>query len=48
MTENSGALNNSNFDGNTTLLECEDIYMLISYQLLTNVLKTIKLRKVHY
>ena len=24
LTEFSGALNNSNFDGNTSLLECED------------------------
>ena len=31
MTEYSGALNNSNFDGNTILLECEDSkYVYIS------------------
>ena len=31
MTEISGALNNPGFDGNTTLLECEDsIYVYIS------------------
>ena len=85
MTEFSGALNNSKFEGNTILLECEDskyVYISgleifefrtddknldyislmgnimipsgldknkhISYQLITNLLKTIKMGKVRY